>query len=139
MENNKLIEKGYLVEYRLLEEYADSCVFRDVVDKSYTIEEFENRGLIKSKVLKVYKIGSLYQVYDSEVLDQEEREYLSRFIKPFRNKVLYISKESYGDSTYYISIILKDDCIILPSFDEKSNMYKGMRLDIDYTLEELGL
>lgn len=85
-----------------------------------------------------------------EILDAEEKEYLSNVIKPFRNRVIGISKVK---STVYprfefIEIQLKKmykkkgystlEYIRLPFF-ERNKMYKEMELGKQYTLEELGL
>lgn len=79
------------------------------------------------------------------VLDEVERKYLSDVIKPFRNRVTAIAK--YEGTTWvtgkqFIRIqLLGEECsefINLPWF--KSNtMYKGMELNEEYTLKELGL
>lgn len=79
------------------------------------------------------------------VLDEVERKYLSDVIKPFRKRVTTIAK--YEGSTWvtgkqFIRIqLLGEECsefINLPGF--KSNtMYKGMELNKEYTLKELGL
>ena len=76
-----------------------------------------------------------------EILDAEEKEYLSNIIKPFRDRVTKIAKfeDSKDRQKEYIIIYIKDDCaIILPNF-KKNTMYQNMELDERYTLEELGL
>ena len=71
-----------------------------------------------------------------EILTKEEKDYLSAVIKPFRNRVSSISKDGPLE---YITISLDgDDFAILPNFGE-GTMYKGMKLDKKYTLEELEL
>lgn len=93
-----------------------------------------------------FKINNLLLNYEIhfientiEILDQEEKEYLSEVIKPFRNEITYISKYCLSYGEYYILIRLNNgDSCVLPKFTNK-NMYKGMKNDTDYTLEELGL
>ena len=77
-------------------------------------------------------------------LDDIEKEYLSAVIKPFRDRIIYITKINYKQSEY-IDIYLKcyddgffDDSFGLPYF-KKGTMYKGMEEDKSYTLEELCL
>lgn len=74
------------------------------------------------------------------VLTDEEREYLSAVIKPFRKKVEYIA--IWGDwngSKQFVHIELYDDDYMnFPNF-EKNTMYKGMEPRKHYSLEELGL
>mgnify|MGYP001302655222 CR=1 FL=1 len=71
------------------------------------------------------------------ILDDEEKEYLSVVIRPFKDKVKYIRKccTSRGE---YIEIGILNDSAILPYFN-KNTMYKGMELEKQYTLKELGL
>lgn len=76
-----------------------------------------------------------------EILDAEEKEYLSNIIKPFRDRVTKIEKfeDSRDRQKEYITIYIKDDyAIILPNF-KKNTMYQNMELDERYTLEELEL
>ena len=76
------------------------------------------------------------------ILNKKEKEYLAAVIKPFRDRVIDIVK--YGDYIYeYIRIRSRgingnEDHMYFPIF-EKGTMYKRMKLDKKYTLEELGL
>lgn len=77
-------------------------------------------------------------IVEKEILNEEEKEYLSNVIKPFRNKVECITKKIFGGKEY-IKLTIKNDCgMDFPNF-EKGTMYKGMEEDKEYTLEELGL
>lgn len=72
------------------------------------------------------------------VLDEVERKYLTDVIKPFGHRVSYIVKRLNG-SGYYIAIILNNfDVMNLPYFT-RNTMYKGMEVDRQYKLKELGL
>ena len=82
-----------------------------------------------------------------DILDEEEKKYLSAVIKPFRDRVEYIKKlEAYycrNDSreNIFVRICGKygfEDLLSLPYFP-KGSMYKGMETGKQYTLEELGL
>lgn len=74
-----------------------------------------------------------------QILDEEEKRYLEGVIRPFRDKVAYISRENgFNKGDNFIHIQLKHDFIDLPYF-KANTMYKGMELDKRYTLEELGL
>ena len=77
-------------------------------------------------------------IVEKEILDDKEKEYLSNVIKPFRDKVEYIVKETSSYNEYIKIIIKKDDCLCFPNF-KKGTMYKGMEEEKEYTLEELGL
>lgn len=76
-----------------------------------------------------------------EILDAEEKEYLSNIIKPFRDRVTKIEKfeDNRDRQKEYITIYIKNDyAIILPNF-KKNTMYQNIEFDKTYTLEELGL
>lgn len=99
----------------------------------------------KAKADKVLKndldknIKNIRIVYEVEepILDDKEKEYLSNVIKPFRNRVLYITKCNFIDNEY-IRIELKKEGFALPEFKE-GTMYKDMECGKNYSLEELGL
>lgn len=71
------------------------------------------------------------------ILDDAEKEYLSAVIRPFKDKVECIKKccNSRGE---YIEIGISNDAAIFLYF-KKGTMYKGMELEKQYTLKELGL
>lgn len=72
------------------------------------------------------------------ILTDEEKEYLSAVIKPFREMVESITKmTSYGD--YIISIALENGEEINFPWFKRGKMYNGMKPERHYTLEELGL
>lgn len=75
-------------------------------------------------------------IIEKEILDKEEKEYLSAVIRPFRNRVEYIQKKD--NMNEFIKIELDDEIFYLPYF-EKDTMYKGMKLNKKYTLKELDL
>lgn len=76
---------------------------------------------------------------ESEILDEVEKRYLRGVIRPFRNRVKAISLITSGGKGYcYINIELKDENIYLPNF-EINTMYKGMKPEKKYGLEELGI
>lgn len=82
------------------------------------------------------------------ILDDAEREYLSAVIRPFRDKVRYISKvgekvvednaKDYTDCYLFIRFTDASDDMSFPTFRE-DEMYEGMERNKWYTLEELGL
>lgn len=74
----------------------------------------------------------------AEYLNEKEKKYLSAVIKPFRERTECIRKNSDGNYNEFISIDLNNERFFLPYFGE-GEMYKGMEIDKEYTLEELGL
>ena len=93
-----------------------------------------NKKIVELK--RPLKYETIYQK-PQEILDKEEKEYLSAVIRPFRNQVVDIRKYKF-DRLEWIEIDLKDGGFIFPGFDE-GTMYKGMETGKEYSLEELGL
>jgi hypothetical protein len=82
----------------------------------------------------------LLEEYKEPILDDIEKEYLSNVIKPFRNRVICISKEMLGSSSAFIRIEIRNDfSICLPNFSCSTKMYANMKPHKRYTLKELGL
>lgn len=113
----------------------------------YTDEltDLQNEGLGKIIKIEEPEYRTVYEK-EKEILDKEEKEYLSTVIKPFRNRVESIQKKYYLGKEY-IKINIKAkiqgnssliDDILLPYF-KQGTMYKGMKLQKEYTLKELGL
>lgn len=97
------------------------------------ITELINNNLnVFNKVDFTYKIEA-----KKPILDDAEKEYLKNVIKPFRDRIVYIKKEALFDQEY-IYLYLGDDTMSFPSF-KPGTMYKGMKSNKHYTLEELGL
>ena len=113
------------VKYRLTEENLE--YFYD--GKWYTI------SITLHKLLNgEYKVVKL----PKPILTEEEKEYLSYVIRPFRNDVKCIVKYSV-DYVEWITICMKT-ChdMDFPIFDI-GTMYKGIEIEKEYTLEELEL
>ena len=77
-------------------------------------------------------------IVEKEILDEQEREYLSSVIRPFRHKVKYIVKFDCSPEEYISILLPYGEEMNLPCF-KKGTMYKGMEKGKEYTLEELGL
>lgn len=95
-------------------------------------------------IVKIDRTVATYTIWRREekpILDSTEKKYLSDVIRPFRNDVKSIVKENnYYDNSEYICINYKNEATdtLLPDF-KAGTMYKGMKLNKPYTLEELGL
>ena len=77
------------------------------------------------------------------ILTEEEKEYLSAVIKPFRKKIAYIRKKQSlykkdKDKKFILIVLCDGDYMYFPFF-ENDAMYQGMELGREYTIEELGL
>ena len=79
--------------------------------------------------------------FPKPILDDVEKKYLSRVIRPWRDKVEYIRKINFDDEDEFIVIIYREresKAMPLPCF-KKGTMYKGMEYGKQYSLEELEL
>lgn len=109
-------------------------------------EKWSDIGLFYSGLLYNILTGS-YKIVKikNPILDDIEKEYLSAVIKPFRNRIKYIEKKSLKDESYeYVAIcyyenITDDMCMLYFPMFEKGTMYKRMKADKKYIIEELGL
>ena len=78
------------------------------------------------------------------ILDDIEKEYLLNIIKPFRKNIITIRKTDYYEHEYIEIFIYRPgeivscEAISFPYFN-KGKMYKGMEIDKEYSLKELGL
>jgi len=82
---------------------------------------------------------SLERIVHPQILDDDEKKYLSAVIKPFRGNVTNIIKGAFEPKQEFISIYYKNgEATFLPCFEART-MYKGMERHRRYTLEELGL
>ena len=112
--------------------------FENYIDHTY-IEYLKNlEDNSHGKIIKIeepeYK--TVYE-YKPEILDEVEKRYLRGVIRPFRDKVTYIEKANVYDCSF-IRIATNEEDIVLPHFKADA-MYKGMKTNKAYTLEELGL
>ena len=129
---------------------GDKCTLKNgqvvFVDKTskYCFENIDeqlkyfNDDVSIVKVERPVKYETMFERKE-EILDETEKRYLSGIIRPFKDKVRFISKDR--DSDYdkeFIFIDLKNEFIYLPNF-KINTMYKGMKEHKKYTLKELGL
>ena len=105
------------------------------LERVFTEEEIDIIRKMYSKRVK------LTLEVEEPILDDEERKYLSGVIRPFKNKINCIikRKSEFENKKEYIVIYLNtNDHFSLPYFGENT-MYKGMKLDKEYTLDDLNL
>lgn len=90
------------------------------------------------KIERPVKYETIYEA-PKQMLDKKEKEWLENFLRPFKFNIIYIEKYISLSKNYYIKIYFNAfDSIQLPEF-EKDKYYKGMKLNKEYTLKELGL
>ena len=116
----RFTEKGLMRYHKIYEEweYAIYDTFLHLLDGKY-------------EVVKLSK----------SILTEQERHYLSSVVKPFREKILHISKLSSknGESICIdIRYDWEEDSIVLPKF-AAGTLYKGMEIGKEYSVKDLGL
>ncbi len=136
------MSKNYIKEVANLlgVEIGEKFNIKDERSNPYHFDErqclIDKNGFERSAVLKNLLLG-ICEI-EKPILNNSEREYLKNVIRPFKDEVEYIRKRNnIGD--FYIAIRLKNkESVILPYFKNK-NMYKGMEVDMCYTVKELKL
>lgn len=125
------------------------------MDKTFNIKGYLNNPCILTdeKITNKQGIliyGKLFQLLTGEleieqpILDDVEKRYLENILRPFKNRVMYVEKTTqfgYESIRYRVHLPIKkygNMTCELPYFN-KGTMYKGMKLDEQYSLEELGL
>lgn len=109
------------------------CVYSDDICNFLRLEPFED---IFKKI--TWKGGPVQ--FRRNVLDKTERKYLKAALRPFRNRIVRVTKFKFpGCSDYYLRVDLEDGgSLAFPSFPA-GTMYNGMEPSHEYTLEELGI
>lgn len=79
----------------------------------------------------------LLSEYKEPTLTEEEKAYITEVIKPFRDKVTGILKGDNGSE--FIRIFVENDGAFRLPYFKKGSMYKNMKTNKKYKLEELGL
>lgn len=110
----------------------DFCDFRDdLTNKNKEGKEYD--------IVKIERPVKYETVFErkKKILDEEEKKYLADVIRPFRQHIMFISKIGF-DGEEFLKIDFKRpvNSFSLPFF-EKNSMYKGMKVNQKYTLEEL--
>ena len=121
---------------RLNELYNSAAVRIGCLDKTI--------GLSKEMIAEVKRPTKYETIYKREepILDDKEKEYLGNVIRPFRNRVICVVKTN----------LFRGECISIKVYNDFADinfiefpyfkngvMYKNMKADKSYTLEELGL
>ena len=146
MAENKMNEVAKLLGVELEEEFRVKnfqCKFKISKDGlkfwSDVLEQWTDFNWLQDLLTGEREIIKL----PKSILTKSEKEYLSAVIRPFRDRIIYIKKREVNQDEY-IRVFLnyyageEDEVILLPSF-KKGTMYKGMKIEEEYTLEELEL
>lgn len=146
----KDLKDGDIVTYRngekrIVNKTENKIVYiNDPENLSFYIDDFRNdltnRRDNEYDIIKVEKVQ--YKTAferKEEVLDETEKRYLTGVIRPFRDKVEYMKKHLSTSAKEFIEISIKENISIVLPYFEKGTMYKGMKVNREYTLKELGL
>lgn len=128
-------EVGYYIY--LIQDIKTKQVY--IIDEEGFVLVKENKKFFKrlpNDYTGILEVENGY-IVENEILDEEEKEYLSAVIRPFRDRVKYIRKIS--SAREYITVLLEDNDVLTFPYFEKGTMYEGMDADKKYTLKELGL
>lgn len=142
---------------------------RDLTEKQYEKWKYDKCGKTQNCctncILNIVHCSSLYDtfwmnhkdMFSDKFLNQEieievpdlltpkEKEYLENVLIPYKDRIIYIKKQTIGRN--WAEIIIKVESIItekfydlisLPVF-EKDKYYKNLVINQPYTKEELGL
>ena len=148
MAENKMNEVAKLLGVELEEEFrinVSPLEFRltksGLLYWSNALQMWERSRSIEELLIGQYEIIKI----PKPILNEKEKKYLSNVIKPFRDKVISITNfyEESIDNNFIEIEVKQNYCnengyVSFPYF-KKGTMYKGMKLDKKYTLEELGL
>lgn len=145
---NKMSEVAKLLGLKLGEEFTIKGVnssYRFKLTAIGLMSSWRNSSKWNSSGLLEDFITGHYQISKetNSILDAAEKRYLSALIKPFKDQVIAIAKKSanYGE---FIDIMIDEGeighygNIYLPYFKPNS-MYKGMKVNRKYTLDQLDL
>lgn len=120
---------------------SDDYKYKITKDGMFMYSGFASDWFSANHILLGVLIGK-YEI-KKPILDDIERRYLSNIIKPFRDRVVSIIKYDDHDRCEYIVIKYRNingytGRMYFPAF-EKDTMYKGMKANKKYTLEDMGL
>lgn len=102
-------------------------------------EDLTSKINSEQDIIKVQREKEEYLL--QEVLTKEEKEHLSEYIKPFRDKIKYIIKTSTTmDNCCYTAIaFINNSQLMFSVLLIDSDMYRNMKMGKKYTLDELKL
>lgn len=144
---NKMAEVAKLFGVELNEEFGlKNSNFRyklttyGLRKRHITLEEWTNSSMLDDLLLGKVEIIKIAK----SILDKAEKRYLTNIIKPFRKHIITVRKiQNYKYEFIEIVIYRTDEgasreVISFPYFN-KGKMYKGMKINKEYALDELGL
>lgn len=130
------LKDNHIVVYKS----GKKLLWKNIYLKQIYTEDLIYEGCDDVTINEVWEFNKLVWKREEQVLDEVEKKYLSDLIRPFRDKVRYIRLINYVNTIkQFISIEIKGDSSIYFPLFKKGTMYKGMEVDKNYSLEDLGL
>lgn len=131
---------------------CDSQTYTRLENGKFVVKNQKDNALISTfSYLSLYAEDiqgnkTAYRIYERPILTEEERIYLAGVLKPLKKSIISIKickyKYSELNEEYLVFYIVTPNNApttwTFPWF-EAGTMYKGMKLNKNYTLEELGL
>lgn len=123
----------------------NKTMFEEVKDRDVVLGSGNGESQKYFRTVKDF-VDFLSLPVEEEKLDNVEKRYIKDFVRPFRDDIIYIKKIPIYTYTQREQIQIGYKCVYndsittisLPPFP-KNSMYKGMKLNEEYTLEELGI
>ena len=132
LEMNKALQEGKRV--RKINWEQDEYIYME-----------EGKVCYKRDNIEKYSNDQWILIPDLPLLDKKEKEYLRAVLRPFKGMEISITKMDYDDDNSdkeYICIEFDDvnyeDGLFFPDF-KAGTMYRGLKVNQQYTPEELGL
>ena len=110
-----------------------TCLDNFNLDLTHTTDNYSIRCVYEDYTLK--KV--LYE--RKELLTPEERDWLAAVIKPFRDKVKFIHLNDDDNNNHIFIVMLNCDFTSLPYTKNLPFKFKGLEVNKEYSLDELGL
>lgn len=140
-ETEKTILNALPKEYKYIYRFKDRALY---IGKTSNTQDYHASFCMFGHLFKDVKAGAEPICFRKPILDDTEREYLKAVFKPFASRIHHVKKmrcEGMWAGTEYIRMLMAEpagDSAYLPVF-KAGTMYKGMKLNVAYTLEDLGI
>jgi len=128
-------------EYKYIYRFKDRALY---IGKTSNTQDYHASFCMFGHLFKDVKAGAEPIRFRGPILDDTEREYLKTVFKPFASRIKYVAKqrcEGIWVGMEYIKVLMEDpdgDSTCFPVF-KAGTMYKSMKPNKAYTLEELGI
>ena len=140
-ETEKTILNALPKEYKYIYRFKDRALY---IGKTSNTQDYHASFCMFGHLFKNVKAGAEPICFREPILDDTEREYLKAVFKPFASRIKWVKKQCCNErwvNMEYIKALMADpadDYTCLPVF-KAGTMYKGMKPDEKYSLDDLGI